>query len=289
MRNALTQRLRALENEILEAPAGPERFSFADGQYSIRVANDMESRQKAYRLVYSLYLEKEYARPHPSGMWLSSFDAQPETATLLVEKRDGVAVGALTVVFDSPAGLPADHLYRSELDALRATGRRLAEVTSLGVADEAQAGSRVLVRLFNFAYFVARGIRGATDFVVTVNPRHAGFYERLMLFREAGPERSYGKVGGAPALLLRLDFDLAERQRDVRFAVPARRSIYRQFRAAHEDPETVAALRPLLRPMSPQERGYFFAAETGLPGDAGSRQLARIHEPHAFAMQGGAS
>jgi hypothetical protein len=66
----------------------------------------VRARRAAYRLVYELYLEKEYALPHPSKMWLSIFDALPETATLVVKRGDGV-VGAVTVVFDSDIGLPA--------------------------------------------------------------------------------------------------------------------------------------------------------------------------------------
>jgi hypothetical protein len=53
-------------------------------------------------LVYSLYIEKGYAKLNPANdMWLSLFDALPETTTLLVE-REGQAVGTLTVIFDSP-------------------------------------------------------------------------------------------------------------------------------------------------------------------------------------------
>jgi hypothetical protein len=299
-RASLTQHMRALETLATGGLAVPERFAFAGGQYTIRVANDLESRKKAYQLVYELYLEKEYAKPNAASMWLSIFDALPETTTFLVERRDGVAVGALTVVFDSPMGLPADNVYRPELDALRAAGRRIAEVVSLGVAEEAQIGSQILVKLFNFAYFVARGIRGATDFVVTVNPRHVRFYERMMLFALAGPERGYDKVGGAPAVLLRLDFDIAEEQRvpGSWFLVPGLvessapgtrnqepgtrnlRSIYTQFRAVGEEPATVAALGHHLRPMTEQELGYFFVAETNILREAAPEQRAYLQGRH---------
>jgi hypothetical protein len=275
-RNTLTQHLRYLEELV---SGGPERFGFADGRYAIRVANDLESRRKAYQLVYKLYLEKEYAKPHPSKMWLSIFDALPETTTLLVERTDsGVAVGALTVVFDSPLSLPADRLYQPELDALRASGRRIAEVVSLGIAEEAQAGSLVLVKLFNFAYFIARGIRSSTDFVITVNPRHVRFYERLMLFAEAGPERGYDKVGGAPAVLLRLDFDVAEEQRRPERTEGHPRSIYNQFRAVAEEPDMVRALEQQLRPMTELELGFFFVAETDLLAEATAAQRVHVLE-----------
>jgi hypothetical protein len=49
--------------------------------------------------------------------------------------------------------------------------------------------------------------------VITVNPSHATFYERMILFERIGGERSLGSVCEAPAVLLRLDLGLEERAR----------------------------------------------------------------------------
>jgi hypothetical protein len=282
-RARISQVMSALERGAPPRERG--RFSFGSG-YTVRVANDLESRQKAYRLVYRLYLEKEYAQPRPSRMWLSIFDALPETTTLLIERTDtGAAVGALTVAVDSPMGLPADKLYGPELDALRASGRRLAEIVSLGVADDLAGGMQVLVKLFNFGYFVARGLQGVTDFVVTVNPRHVNFYQRLMLFEAAGPEREYAKVGGAPAVLLRLDLAVPEEQvrleRGPQELRPTRsRTIYKSFLTVREEPAVVAGLRGSLRPMSSREIGYFLVAETDILAEASEEQRAVIGKLH---------
>ena len=246
-------------------------------------------------------------------MWLGIFDALPETTTLLVERTDtGAAVGALTVVFDSPMGLPADELYRPELDALRASGRKLSEIISLGVAEEAGAGSEILVKLFNFVYLLSKKVRGATDFMITVNPRHVRFYERTLLFGAAGPERSYDKVGGAPALLLRLDLDVPEERvrlehgisGDINSRRPGQaedapvgptspaaqrggslcppksksRTLYPMFHAPAEEPEIVAGLASALRPMTEQELGCFFVAETDVLVRATPGQRAFIQE-----------
>jgi hypothetical protein len=307
--NRLTQRLRRLEEEAGIEPAAPasSAFVFADGKYTIRVANDLESRRKAYGLVYRLYLEREYAQPHPAKMWLSIFDALPETVTLLVEKQaEGttpappptvpsafslqpsartVPVGALTVVFDSPMGLPADELYRPELDALRAAGRRPAEIVSLGVAEEAGAGSEILVKLFNFVYLLSKKVRGATDSMITVNPRHVRFYEKTLLFSAAGPEREYDKVGGAPALLLRLDLDVPEERVRLEHGPaetrpPRSRTLYPMFHAPAEEPGFVAGLASSLRPMTDQELGYFFVAETDLLAKATPAQREFIREQY---------
>ncbi len=286
-RHTLTLHMRVLEEQADRESAAPAvgRFSFGDGKYTIRVANDLESRRKAYRLIYKLYLEKEYARPHPSKMWLSIFDALPDTTTLLVERTDtGEAAGALTVVFDSPLGLPAENLYKPELDALRTAGRRLAEIVSLGVAEEAAAGSQILVKLFNFAYVVARRIRSATDFVITVNPRHVAFYRRKFFFEEAGPERDYDKVGGAPAVLLSIPLDTPDRVTGKE----RERTIYRFWMGETEESATTTAITRQSRPMDGRDFGYFFVAETDLLAEATAAQRAFIQERHlAHAFEGG--
>jgi hypothetical protein len=182
-------------------------------------------------------------------------------------------------------GLPADELYRPELGALRAQGRRLSEIVSLGVAEEAGAGSQILVKLFNFVYLLSKKVRGATDFVITVNPRHVHFYEKTLLFEAAGPEREYDKVGGAPALLLRLDLAVPEARVRLEHGPsemrPAKsRTLYPMFHAPAEEPGIVAGLAASLRPMTDQELGCFFVAETDLLAEATTAQRAHLHESY---------
>ena len=301
----LSQRLKALEGTPDVASPGYEgpESAGAAAAYRIRVANDLASRQSAYGLIYRLYLEKEYARPHPSRLWMSIHDAQPDTVTLLAEKRlvegggwkvEGadldssasalpsstlhlppssavVPVGALTVVFDSPLGLPADGLFGAELDALRERGRRLAEIVSLGIAEETAVGSDLLVRLFNLAYLVARRIRGATDFVITVNPRHAGFYRRKLLFVEAGPERAYDRVGGAPAVLCSIPLSTPDRIGESE----RHRTIYRLWIPKSGEAGAVAELSEELRPMSEAELRHFLSVRPELlAGESPERRAA---------------
>jgi N-acyl amino acid synthase FeeM len=287
MTNRLTRRLRELEDTARFEPVRPSPgTSFAEGMYTIAVAADLPTRRAAYRLVYSLYLEKAYALPHPSRMWLSIFDALPETTTLIVRRGEDV-VGALTVIFDSPAGLPADRLYAAELDAMRRLGRRPAEIVSLGVSPEASRGSEILVKLFNFVYLLSRKIRGATDLVSTVNPRHAGFYKRTLPFERAGDVRDYDKVGGAPAVLLRMDLDVAEEHLRSEHGPlgsrpPKSHALYRMFHNPAEETELVKALSLSLRTMSEHELRYFFLEQTSILAKAPPLQRRHIEDCYPF-------
>jgi hypothetical protein len=194
-------------------------------------------------------------------------------------------VGALTVIFDSPMGLPADKLYKPELDVLRAAGRRPCEFASLAVAEDGEGSSAVLVELYSCMSIYAREVLGATDIVITVNPRHAGFYHRTLLFEDLGPERCYDKVGGAPAILQRLDFEVQrESIRKEHKPQPegARRSrvLYRLFHPLEDDAAIADGLREAARPMTEQELGYFFVAATDILAEATPAQRGFIREQY---------
>jgi N-acyl amino acid synthase FeeM len=285
--NRLTQVLRTLEDTARYEPVGaPAGIEFAGGSYRLRAASDLATRRAAYRLIYRLYLEKEYAAPHPSRMWLSLFDALPETTTLVVEHGEEV-IGALTVVFDSPLGLPADKLYKPELDAMRRAGRKPAEIVSLGVAPGAEQGTEILVQLFNAVYLLARKLRGTTDFINTVNPRHSGFYRRTMLFKKAGPARDYDKVGGAPAVLLRLDLDVPEEQIRLEHGPaetrpPKSRTLFKMFYAPEREERVTRKLKLSLRPMTERELRYFFSEKTSLLAQASQAQRHCIEDCYPF-------
>ncbi len=280
-RNTLTRRLKVLALRTGAAPSSAATAGRRGGCF-VRVANDLESRRAAYRLVYELYLEKEYAAPNAARMWVSGFDALPTTTTFLAVSSEGDRpLGAVTVVCDSPARLPADSIYGPELDALRASGRRLCEIVSLAVDPRAEGGSRVLVQLFNHVYLLARRIHGATDLVITVNPRHVGFYRKAMLFREAGPERDYAKVGGAPALLMRLDLALAEEQtrlehKPAGLRISRPRTLYRFFCPPEREQGIARKMASALRPMSEAEMAYFLPHRCDRTGGTARVGAARL-------------
>jgi hypothetical protein len=117
------------------------------------------------------------------------------------------------------------------------------------------------------------------------------FYEKTLLFSAAGPEREYDKVGGAPALLLRLDLDVPEERVRLEHGPaetrPARsRTLYPMFHAPAEEPEVVAGLAAQLRPMTGQELGYFFVAETDLLATARPEQRHIMQQQYQISDLG---
>ncbi len=210
---------------------GDDPYIFGSyGDCEIRVASSMEDRRRAWELVYRIYAEKGYADHDPEGLWYGIHDALPETTTFIVE-REGELVSAMSVVFDSPLGLPADPLYGPALDRMRKQGRRLCEIVSLVSVERRQSlGANILRHLFKLAYITARYLENATDFVITVNPHHVQYYEKSLLFEELAGERIYEKVCGAPAVLLRLDLATAEEVYRAQFGhLSGERNLHRFF------------------------------------------------------------
>ncbi|NPB09793.1 MAG: hypothetical protein GXO17_05505 [Thermodesulfobacteria bacterium] len=53
---------------------------------------------------------------------------------------------------------------------------------------------------------------GVTDIVISINQKHAFFYEKILLFQPVGPEKVYHKLQNAPAILEHLDLTTAKEE-----------------------------------------------------------------------------
>jgi hypothetical protein len=263
---------------IRSIPATPTSWSVpaeaGEPAFKILVAADRATRERAYRLAHRIYSECGYAAEDEAAMCISPYDAQPQTLTLLAIDDQGREAGTLTVVADSPEGLPSDEIYKSELDELRARKRRMVEFTRLAIDSEYAHHRALLVHLMDFASVYTRAL-SFTDIMIEVNPRHATYYRRMLKFVIAGPERPCPRVEGAPALLLRLDMSLQATELERAAALRGRNStlnngsLYAYFHPLHEHPPIVEFLLAGYRPMSFEEARYFGIA----------RDLPSVHAP----------
>jgi len=117
-------------------------------------------------------------------------------------------VGTLTLGLDGPEGLLVDNVYGTELNAIRADGRRLCELTRLAM-DERADSRTALAALFSLAFLIGRVLHKATDVFIEVNPRHVAFCERALGFVVAPGEQICERVK-APSVLLRLEAEKLE-------------------------------------------------------------------------------
>ena len=82
----------------------------ADG-LDFGLATDRHTLEQAFRLQHDQYVAHGYMDAHPSGWRLSLHNALSPTR-VFVARRGGRVVGTMTLITDSPLGLPMDEIYR---------------------------------------------------------------------------------------------------------------------------------------------------------------------------------
>jgi hypothetical protein len=253
--------VKPVEKEQLKSTYLDKGIHFFRGQCIIRVANRFELRQKAYEYIYKIYSNKGFTKNGDGkDLWLSIYDALPETTTLVAEDSRGHIRGTLTVVFDTPIGLPSDEIYKEEIDELRNEGHRISEIVSFGIGEPSKGSVKFLAGLVYSAYLLAWQIKKSTDFVISVHPRYETTYSKKLLFKRIGPVRRYAKVNGAPAILLNLPLSLPSRLKGKKPIFPLSMLNYSE----QQEEELSGKIKQMLLPMSDVEFYSFFIEKTDM-------------------------
>jgi hypothetical protein len=155
---------------------------------TVKVATTRDEIFGCARLVHDAYVARGILTAHASGLKLGPQLVLPTTVTF-VALAGGEVVGTMSLVSDSPLGLPMDASFDDEGDAFRARGERFAEVTALAVAPAYRNSG--LVYLLN-RLMVRTAIAMSIDrLLMTVHPRAEVLYQTAMLFERIGEERRY--------------------------------------------------------------------------------------------------
>jgi hypothetical protein len=165
----------------------------------VKIASEREELEDAFRLLAMNYRACGYENQSTGLLRFTPYHVLPSTV-VLVAKHEDCVVATLSVVPDTElCGLPMESVYRAEIDGLRQEGRRLAEATSLADRD---LGIHEFVRVFKTLIKVGMQYhvrQGGDSWVIAVNPRHRGFYQKVLGFVPLGPRRAYPSVKGHPA------------------------------------------------------------------------------------------
>lgn len=176
-----------------EAVAGSEVVMQQDN-FAIRVADTEAGRSSASMLINKMYAWRGYGDKH-------RVEANPNRITLSATDR-GMVIGTVTLGIDSEAGILADEIFHDEIQAVRARGGKVCEITKLAF-DPALRSKMALASLFHVLFIYAHYRHRCTDVFIEVNPRHRRYYEAMLGFQRVGEVRSNPRVD-APAYLLRV-------------------------------------------------------------------------------------
>jgi hypothetical protein len=189
----------------LEMKHGQPECAFECNEYSVRRAATLHEYKNTANLVQNMYSRKGYLTEG-----VSSLPRRDNTITLDAHDSEQV-MGTLTLRVDAKeTGLLADTLYADEINEFRNNGRKVCEVSKLAV-DPRYGSKELMASLFQLAYLYLHIVYRASDAFIEVNPRHAGFYKRMLGFHEIGELKTCPRVN-APAVLLHIELAYMRRQ-----------------------------------------------------------------------------
>jgi len=182
---------------------------------AVGLAQTLEERQQALRLVHRTYVERGITISSRAGLKFSPFHILPGTTTF-VAKRGNRLLGTLSLIEDSPLGLPMESVHREEITLLRQGQRRFAEVSTLCVASDVR-GCGISMLLYQAMFRWARRHRSIEDLVIAVHPKMGPFFRHGLLFESLGPTREYGSLNSALSMPMRIDLTAATARYRARY------------------------------------------------------------------------
>jgi hypothetical protein len=231
-------------------------------EFHIKIANTLEERESVFRLAYQIYRDKGYIQENGNQWLLNPYDTAHETIVFIVQDQQKNIVGSITTLFDSPRKLPADKIYKEELQSLRQSGKKMAEISP-----DYRNSKEILVLLFNYMAIYAYHVRRFDNLIIEVNPRHKEYYKSILCFEEIGAEKPCPQVQNAPAILLSLPLKRYQSEVKRCHQQPTlekkERTLYPYFLKLEQENLVASYLEKQAKPMSADEKIYFGFAESG--------------------------
>jgi hypothetical protein len=287
-------------------------------EYVFKIAETEDEISQAFRVLHDGYVEQGLMDSHPSKLRITKYHSLP-TTTLLIFKLHEEVIATMTVISDTPMGLPLEACW--SLSSLRDKNYKLMEVSALAIKNSHRSkGGKLLFPLCKFmweyAYFYAK----SDGLVISVNALVKDFYQAILCFErfEGSGKKSYGFVKGDIADAVWLNLSTAEvRYKALYGKNPVHKNMHRFF-FSHKfanfvfperkyfktsDPKFTPELINLFfkekmnifESMTPEEkltvkRAYFYADYVNLldGNEDDSRQNPRFptHCPARFALRG---
>jgi hypothetical protein len=177
-----------------------------------QVAQNLKERMSAFGLVYDKYLSKGLIQPNEYRLRVTPYHLLP-TTNVYIAKLGEQVICTVSLIGDGELGLPMETIYADEVRAAQDAGLSVGEVSCLATRGiSKRTFLPVFLKLVRLMAQQARA-NGMDQFLISIHPRHAKFYERLMGFEQIGPVRQYPSVCNALAVPLCLDFARVDLER----------------------------------------------------------------------------
>ena len=169
----------------------------------VKIASERHEFKQAYELVAANYRARGYEIPSDKPYRFTPFHALPGTITLVALHDDRVHATITQVPDSHILGLPMAKslIYGPEVAQKLRVNRGLRPAEAISLADN---GLTIREFIQVFKALIKLGMqyyrrRGGDGWIITVNPRHSSFYQKVLGFTPLGPQRSYPTVQNHPA------------------------------------------------------------------------------------------
>lgn len=168
-----------------------------------KLATTAQELEEAYALLHDCYVKEGYMKANPSGLRCTIFHALPQAA-MLIGTCKGRVITTVTLIKDSPLGLPSDKEYAMENNSYRKRSYQLCEVSALATHPDFR-GQNLTFHLIKYLWHYATDFLGATMLCCVVNPKALDFYKAFLNFTQNGKETTYDFVEGAEGVHITRD------------------------------------------------------------------------------------
>lgn len=164
-------------------------------------ANNFDELCEAFRLVQQRYEVAGYAKSNLSGMRFGIHNFLKSTTSFVGTFADRV-VATTSLVVDSGLGLPLSRSYEEEYNFLKSRFGKIAEGTMF--ACEAEFENKGMgVQLGLFHHMLCKCVtEGVEALSLVVNPKHMGFYQKVLGFECISTEKTCLHVQNAPGVMI---------------------------------------------------------------------------------------
>ncbi len=173
-----------------------------DSNFVIEIARSQEDLEAIFRLQHESFLARGLMKPQASGLRCTIYHFLPQTNHIVI-KYKGLLIASMTLVADSPLGLPAEKYFTDEINQLRKTGEETVELSSFVVEKGFQGWSEALAHLLmKYALTYVKKFMASEQVILNVHPYVAKSFCKNWYFRKKSDVIRFHSAKSAQTVLL---------------------------------------------------------------------------------------
>lgn len=170
---------------------------------TIKLASTSDEFFEAMWLISREYVRKGLIKSELKQPYFSPYLIIPNNR-LLIALHGKQIIGTISLIEDSPIGIPMDNVHMNETVFLRKKSVKFAEIGSFAI-DSNYQHLGITLQLYKAIFSYVCEYRNIEYILAAVHPRVAGIYKNLFKFEQVGDIQQYSKLNNAKSVPLQLN------------------------------------------------------------------------------------